>query len=162
MNIQASSTSNKNDFDFLQGKWAVKNKKLKTRLDNCTEWLEFNSELHMHKTLNGMGNIENFYATFDDAPFEGMAIRLFNPKTKLWKIYWVDTSACLMDENPVTGSFEAGIGKFYATDIFNETPILILYQWDATNRNEPIWSQAFSTDEGKTWEWNWVMNFTKI
>jgi hypothetical protein len=59
----------------------------------------------MHKTLNGLGNIENFFATFDGEAFEGMAIRLFNPKTKLWKIYWVDTSSCMMDENPVCGSF---------------------------------------------------------
>lgn len=160
-NIQPSSTSSANDFDFLQGTWNVQNRKLKTRLANCNEWDEFPSVLKMQKVLTGLGNVENYYATFNDQSFEGMAIRLFDTNTKLWKIYWVDSSNCNMDENPVIGSFENGLGKFYANDIFNGTPIVVLYQWDATNPEKPIWSQAFSQDEGATWEWNWEMFFSK-
>ena len=37
----ASATSSKNDFDFYEGKWNIHNRKLKSRLNNCTEWLEF-------------------------------------------------------------------------------------------------------------------------
>ena len=33
--IIASPTSSKHDFDFYEGKWKLRNKKLKTRLDNC-------------------------------------------------------------------------------------------------------------------------------
>ena len=78
--IQPSTTSSHDDFNFLEGKWKVHNRKLKTRLNNCTEWIEFESELHMRKTLNGFGNVENYYATFDGQAFEGMAIRLFDPQ----------------------------------------------------------------------------------
>jgi hypothetical protein len=67
-----------------------------------------------------------------------------------------------MDTEPVTGSFENGIGKFYVKDTFNDKPILILYQWNVTNPEHPIWSQASSTDNGKTWEWNWEMTLTRI
>lgn len=162
MQITASATSSQNDFDFLEGKWKVHNRKLKKRLCGNNEWNEFESEIHMHKTLNGFGNIENYYATFDNAPFEGQAVRLFNPLTRLWTIYWIDTNNCIMDEHPVSGSFERGLGKFYATDIFDGKKILVLYQWDATNAAMPIWSQACSDDDGKTWEWNWEMQLTKI
>lgn len=162
LSIKPSPTSSENDFDFLQGKWKVQNKKLKKRLENSTEWIHFESELHMKKALIGFGNIENYYASFDGIPFEGMALRLFNPSTKLWAIYWIDNTNPKMDENPVTGSFENGMGKFYATDNFNGTPIIVLYQWNATNPEHPIWSQAFSTDKGKTWEWNWEMTLSKI
>lgn len=162
LDIKPSPTSSQNDFDFLQGKWKVHNRKLKTRLTGSTEWDEFESELHMRKTLNGLGNVENYYAIFNEKPFEGMAIRLFNPQTKLWTIYWVDSNGATMDEHPVTGSFEKAIGKFFTNDIFNDKPIVVLYQWDATNPKQPIWSQAFSEDEGKTWEWNWVMKLTRI
>ena len=160
--VQPSASSSQNDFDFLEGKWKVHNRKLKTRLNNSNEWAEFESELHMRKTLAGTGNVENYFAVFDGKPFEGMAIRLFNAKTKLWTIYWVDSNGATMDEHPVTGSFENGLGKFYANDVFNEKEIVVLYQWDTANPDHPKWSQAFSTDHGKPWEWNWEMTLTRI
>jgi hypothetical protein len=157
-----SPTSSPTDFDFLQGKWKVHNRKLKVRLNNSNDWEEFESELHMEKVLNGLGNVENYYASFSGKPFEGLAVRLFNPQTRLWTIYWMDTNGMIMDQHSVTGSFENGIGKFYANDTFGGKEILVIYQWDATNPNQPIWSQAFSVDNGKTWEWNWEMRLSKI
>ncbi|MEO8515807.1 MAG: hypothetical protein ABI426_03640 [Flavobacterium sp.] len=162
LDIKPSITSSENDFDFLQGKWKVHNRMLTSRLNNSDEWIEFDSELHMKKMLKGFGNLENFYSENNCKPFEGMAIRLFNKETKLWKIYWIDSNGMTMDEKPVTGSFENKVGKFYTNDTFNEMPIVVLYQWDATNPEHPKWSQAFSNDNGKTWEWNWKMELTKI
>lgn len=162
LEIKPSATSSEKDFDFLEGKWKVQNRMLKERLNNSSEWNEFESELHLRKTINGLGNVENYYATFNDKPFEGMAVRLFNPKTKLWKVYWMDSNNGTMDENPVTGSFENGVGKFYTNDNFNDIPIIVLYQWNKTNPEHPIWSQAFSRDNGKNWEWNWEMTLTRI
>ncbi|NOT77255.1 MAG: hypothetical protein HOP08_20210 [Cyclobacteriaceae bacterium] len=116
----------------------------------------------MRKTLAGLGNFENYYATLNGKPFEGQAVRLFNPQTKLWMIYWMDSNNAKMDEHPVTGSFENGIGKFYTRDSFNGKPIIMLYQWDATDPEHPVWSQAFSDDEGATWEFNWKMILSRI
>lgn len=162
LKIEPSATSSQNDFNFLVGKWKVQNRKLKVRLNNSHAWDEFESELHMKKALNGMGNVENYYASFDGKPFEGLAVRLFNPQTRLRTIYWMDTNGMMMDQHPVTGSFERGVGKFYAHDTFDGKEILVIYQWDATNLKQPIWSQAFSLDNGKTWEWNWEMRLSKI
>lgn len=160
LTVTPSSASAQNDFDFLQGEWKVKNRKLRERLSNSTQWNEFESILHMKKT--GLGNVENYFATFNGKPFEGLAVRLFNPQTKLWTIYWMDTNSPVMDQHPVTGSFENGVGKFYATDRFTEKDIVIVYQWDTRNPEHPVWSQAFSPDNGKTWEWNWEMLLTRI
>lgn len=159
--ITASPTSSKNDFDFYQGKWKLKNKKLKTRLNNCTEWAEFESTQDMYKVLNGLGNIDNFFATFDGVPFEGMSIRLFNPKTKLWSIYWADSNEGVL-QPPVLGSFENNIAHFFTKDIFNGRNILVVFRWDVRDKENPIWSQAFSGDNGKTWEWNWYMYCSKV
>lgn len=140
LEIIPSATSSENDFNFLEGKWKVHNRMLKSRLNNSNEWTEFESELHLKKSLNGIGNVENYYATFDGKPFEGMAVRLYNPKTRLWKVYWMDSNNGTMDEVPVTGSFENGLGKFYAEDNFNGQKIRVLYQWNSTNPEHPIWS----------------------
>jgi hypothetical protein len=63
---------------------------------------------------------------------------------------------------PVTGSFENGIGRFYSKDIFNGKDILVMFLWDATDPGKPVWSQAFSDDNGKTWEWNWYMYMSRV
>lgn len=162
LQIPASANSSPADFDFLQGNWKVQNRKLKARLCECSEWLEFDARLEMRKALNNFGNIENFYCTLADQPFEGMAIRLFNEQTRLWTIYWIDSAGMCMDEHPVCGFFEAGIGKFYARDTFEGKEILVIYQWDATDPQQPIWSQAFSLDDGRSWEWNWEMRLSRV
>lgn len=159
--ITATPSSSKHDFDFFAGRWKLHNKKLKSKLNNCTEWVEFESTQEMYKVLNGIGNIDNFLATFDEQPFEGMTVRLFNPKTNLWSIYWADSDNGKLDP-PVVGSFENNIGHFFTKDIFDEKNILVVFRWDATDRDNPVWSQAFSADNGKTWEWNWFMFMSKI
>jgi len=158
LKIVASKNSSPNDFDFLVGTWRIQNRKLKTRLNNCHEWTEFEALGKCRKILLSFGNIDDFRTQLNDKPFEGMALRLFNPKTKLWNIYWADSNVVVLDVAQV-GSFADNIGKFYAKDVFGGKEIIVLYRWDKTNEDVPIWSQAFSPDNGKTWEWNWYMTF---
>ena len=160
LEIIASATSAKEDFDFFIGKWKLKNRKLKTRLNGCTEWIEFEATQEDHKALQGLANIDHFYACIDNMPFEGMTIRLFDRATQLWNIYWADSNAGKLD-TPVVGSFENKIGHFFAKDIFQGKDILVVFRWDSTDANNPVWSQAFSTDNGKKWEWNWYMYMSK-
>jgi hypothetical protein len=159
--IIPSPTSSQNDFDFFVGHWNIRNRKLKTRLNGCTEWIEFDAKQEMKKILHGSGNMDFFQTSIDGKPFEGMTLRLFNPQTRLWSIYWADSNKAILDK-PVTGSFENGIGKFYANDIFEGRDILVVFVWDATNPHRPVWSQAFSEDDGETWEWNWYMYMSRI
>jgi hypothetical protein len=151
--ITASTTSSKNDFDFFVGRWKMHNRKLKKRLENCKEWTAFESTVEDHNILNGTGNTDIYKATFDGQPFEGLTVRLFNPKTKLWSLYWVASNVGVMDP-PVVGSFENNVGHFFCKDTFNGKKIIVVFRWDVRDKHKPIWGQAFSTDNGKTWEWN--------
>jgi hypothetical protein len=54
----------------------------------------------------------------------------------------------------VVGSFEGSVGTFYCKDVFQGKPILVMFQWDKTDPNNPVWAQAFSQDKGATWEMN--------
>jgi len=161
LEVFASPTSSHTDFDFYIGKWNIKNRKLKERLNNCNEWTEFDSTDYTSHLLKGFANMNKFSATFDAEPFEGIAIRLFNPQTKLWSIYWADSNAVSFDP-PMVGSFDGNIGKLYCKDTFKDQDIIVLFHWDKTDIDNPIWSQAFSTDKGKTWEWNWYMYASRI
>lgn len=160
LNIIASSNSSPDDFDFLTGKWKIHNRKLKTRLNNCTDWFEFEALCECRKILKGFGNSDSFKTEFDGTSFEAITLRLFNPKTKLWSIYWADSNVVVLDV-PQIGSFDGDIGKFYARDVFHEQNIIVMFVWDKSNPHTPVWQQAFSADNGKTWEWNWHMTFDK-
>ncbi|WP_205701607.1 hypothetical protein [Hymenobacter rigui] len=95
LQVIPSPTSSEHDFDFYQGKWRLHNRRLKTRLNQCKEWDEFESTQEMYKVLNGLCNVDNYLATFAGQPFEGLSLRLFNPHTRLWSIYWADsTESC--------------------------------------------------------------------
>jgi len=151
--IAASPTSSVHDFDFLVGDWTLSNRKLKSRLTHSTEWIAFESRVEMHQILGGVGNIDKYTDSASGQPYEGVALRLFDTKTKLWRIYWADSNSGALDP-PVVGSFESGIGHFFARDTYKGQSIIVVFRWDARNPRRPIWSQAFSTDDGKTWEWN--------
>ncbi len=158
--ITPSASSSQHDFDFMQGSWQVHNRKLISRLNNCTEWTEFPATQELCKILLGMGNRDTFITTFEGKPFEGMTIRLFNPATRLWSIYWADSNRVTTDP-PVAGSFHEGIGHFFTKDTYNGQEIIVRFKWDATNPELPVWSEAFSADKGETWEWNWYMYFNR-
>ena len=151
--IKASPTSSSKDFDYLIGSWKLKNRKLKSRLTNSAEWIDYESKVEMYQILDGNGNIDKYTDTATGKPYEGVALRLFNTKTKLWSIYWADSNSGTLDP-PVVGSFENKIGHFFCKDTFNGKNIIVVFRWDIRNPNLPVWSQAFSADTGKTWEWN--------
>jgi hypothetical protein len=158
LNITASSTSSLNDFDFLVGKWKMYHRRLNKRLENCKDWTEFTSTDENHKILNGTADYDTYYTTempgMEGKPFEGVTLRLFNPQTKLWSLYWVASNRGVLDP-PMVGSFENNVGHFFAKDTYNGKDIIVMFRWDARNKNKPVWSQAFSADNGNTWEWNW-------
>ncbi len=155
--IKPSASSSSKDFDFMDGNWEQTNHKLKDRLVNSKEWIDFPAKLSFNKILNGIGNTDHFYATIGGKSFEGFTLRLFNPQTRLWSIYWAASGAGVL-EPEVVGSFNGNIGTFYGRDTEKGKNIIVQYKWDKTNPKDLKWSQAFSADEGKTWEWNWYMH----
>jgi len=156
LEITPSAESSNHDFDFYEGSWGIRNRKLKDRLCNSDEWIEFNAKQDMQIILLGLGNTDNFITEFDGEPVEGRTIRGFNPKTKLWSMYWIDSASTVL-QPPTVGSFENGIGKFYCKDQFQGKEIIVEFLWDKTDPENPIWSQAFSIDRGESWETNWYM-----
>jgi hypothetical protein len=156
--IKASLTSSPNDFDFLVGKWKMHHRRLNKRLENCKEWTEFESMDSNYKILSGTADMDIYSTTqmpgLEGKLFEGVTLRLFDPKTRLWRLYWAASNVGVLDP-PVVGSFENNVGHFFAKDTFNGKNIIMVFRWDVRDKDHPIWSQAFSPDNGKTWEWNW-------
>ena len=158
--ITASESSSKHDFDFLVGGWKIRNRKLKEPLAGRDEWDEFDATQNLRQILQGFGDFDIFSTEFDGKPFEGFTLRLFDPQTRLWTIYWADSNAVRLDGGKV-GSFDGDIGEFFARDVFAGKNIIVKFHWDKRNPEAPVWSAAFSVDEGQTWEWNWYAYFAR-
>ena len=50
-----------------------------------------------------------------------------------------------------------GVGPFFDREEYNGRTILVRFTWTHSGGSSCRWEQAFSPDEGKTWEVNWTM-----
>jgi hypothetical protein len=165
------------DFDFIYGKWKMPNHRLKKRLAGSHEWADFITCDEGSPLPGGIGNIDYWKASYWK-DFVGVTLRTYDPKTGLWRIYWVDNTfseGVLLP--PVIGKFEGNVGIFEGRDTSNGVPVTVRFTWTVdpkglqagekweqalnpqASRVVAKWEQAFSTDGGKTWETNWYNEF---
>ncbi|TYT26462.1 DUF1579 domain-containing protein [Luteimonas viscosa] len=149
------------DFDFAVGDWRVKHRRLRERLAGCTEWVEFDGQMSTRKVLGGYGNVEDNVLHLPEGTYRALALRSFDSRERQWAIWWLDGRAPGRIDVPVVGTFENGVGTFFADDTFDGVPIRIRFHWFATDPARPRWEQAFSSDGGATWETNWTMDFVR-
>lgn len=149
------------DFDFVMGDWTVEHRRLKERLAQCDEWIEFDGAMSTCKILGGFGNLEDNILRFPDGEVRAVALRSYDPLTKTWAIWWLDGRFPGRLDIPVVGGFQEGVGTFFAKDTLAGMPITVRFIWRRANSDELHWEQAFSADEGITWETNWTMHFRR-
>jgi len=148
------------DFDFLQGRWLIHHKKLAERLVSCQTWHEFRTPAANQLILGGLGNIDHIRTESGDF-YEGASLRLFDKAARLWRIYWMDTNGATLFP-PVEGSFSDTVGLFRGRDEHKGVPVLVEFRWDKADPEAPTWQQSFSADDGRTWEVNWYMHFSRV
>lgn len=146
-------------FSFLAGHWRVDHKKLKAPLTGKQEWIEFKGTATFFTLLDGIVSVEELRDA-KGAPF-GSAMRTFDIKRRVWLDAWVSASSGVL-QSPIEGRFEGDVGTFIALDSFEGKTIFARGIWRRISKNEVTWEQATSTDDGKTWEDNWLMRFERI
>ncbi|WP_106640372.1 DUF1579 domain-containing protein [Allosphingosinicella vermicomposti] len=149
------------DFDFQQGRWRVKHRRLKARLAGCTEWEEFEGTSEQRPLLGGNGNVEDNLLHLPGGDYRAVALPSFDSASGTWAIWWLDARQPHQLDVPVIGRFEDGVGSFFAEDMHEGRPVRLRFQWHTANPQAPRWEQALSDDGGATWETNWVMDFTR-
>ena len=148
------------DFDFLLGRWNVRNRRLARRLAGSDEWDEFESLAAMRPLPGGLGS-EDVFCTDYAGGFVAMSFRFFDPDTGRWTIYWTDSRRAGALAQPVSGSFTGDVGIFEGEDTFDGIPVLVRFVWSRVTTPTPRWEQALSADGGVTWETNWIMDFRR-
>ena len=151
------------DFDFLTGTWHVRHRRLRSRLTGCTDWDEFESAFVARTHMSGLVSIdEGPLVGVDGTSYRGMTVRTYDVAAREWVLHWFDSRYLAMDATPVRGRFVDGVGDFLAEDHHDGKPIIVRYRWTVLGDDKATWEQAFSTDDGRSWETNWEMEETRV
>jgi hypothetical protein len=161
MDDQRREQDGRADFDFYVGTWKIHNRRLRERLKGSTDWEEFEGISVARKVLGGLGNVDETSFERDSGRLEGMTVRLFDPASQEWRLYWSSSTQTVLDL-PMIGRFKNGRGEFFAHEPFEGRYIFSRFIWSEITATTCRWEQAFSADGGATWETNWIMESVRI
>lgn len=147
------------DFDFFLGDWHVRHQRLRARLAGCDNWDAFDGTCRVRPLLGGAGNVDDNVLDLPDGAYRAATLRSCDPATGLWSIWWLDGRWPHRLDTPMVGRFVDGVGTFLADDMLDGRPIRVRFLWHAGIA--PRWEQAFSVDDGGSWETNWTMDFVR-
>ncbi|MEV6521850.1 hypothetical protein AB0M43_07930 [Longispora sp. NPDC051575] len=157
----------RHDFDFYHGEWRTVGRKLVDVKDRaCTEWVEFEGTGDCRPILGGLGNVDTLTVPAQPPGGEttfGATLRLFDPATGIWRIWWMSSRLPGVLDTPVAGRFDGPRGIFEGPDEFDGVPVLVRYEWDNHGDGRADWAQRFSWDDGATWDdVNFTFSHTRI
>lgn len=161
---QSMVDSGIHDFDFLLVPYTIQNRRRTNAMypDRDGVWEEFVAHHTAGNYLDGKVIIDHFEGTFPDGEVrKGMTIRAYDETNKTWSLVWLDNHNG-PDFRPLVGRFENGIGTFFQViETSSGQPLHVRFTWDQITEEQARWQQAFSFDEGKGWDTNWIMAFTR-
>lgn len=147
-------TGKPGDFDFLNGRWTIRNRRLKDG-----QWDTFDGEATVHGLLGGVASVEELRIPARN--FSGMGLRLLDVERRLWADYWVNAKGGVLTPPPSWGSFVDGVGLWDSDEDDGGQPIVVRGAWDRITPASCRWYQAVSRDGGRRWEENWVMEWKR-
>lgn len=150
------------DFDFLLGVWKCRHRHLVRRPGNCHEWIEFDGTCAARKVLGGFGNVDESDVAFPGDRHRRMTIRLYDWDSDRWTIQHYDSRRPGRALRPVAGRFAKGVGIFSGDDDRRGRTMRVRIVWSHITPNSARWEQAFSRDEGDSWEVSWTTDFTRL
>jgi hypothetical protein len=147
-------------FAFQTGLWQVAHRKLRHRLESSHDWIEFNGTCRAWELLEGAGNVDDHVLHDPAGTYHAATVRCLAPAADIWSIWWFDGSA--PQPGPaVRGRFQDGIGTFLGNDTWKGESIRVRFIWSQISQSHALWEQAFSNDDGSSWESNWTMEFNR-
>jgi hypothetical protein len=158
--VAAPHLTGLHDFDFEVGEWRVHHRV--RRPTDSQQWLEFDGTCSTRSLMDGRANVEDHLFNKPTGVTRGVGLRAYDPKTAQWAIWWIDGRDPFGAlDPPVIGRFDNGVGTFYSDGKLDGKPTRTRFIWSHITPTSAHWEQAYSSDAGKTWETNWIMEFRR-
>jgi hypothetical protein len=146
------------DFDFLIGNWSVKHRRLCMRGVGSSDWEDYSGTAETRAVLGGLCNVEEH--RIEGSTASGVAVRCFDKASQRWAIYWISERDGTL-QPPIYGGFRGDEGVFEGVDTDCGKLVQVRFDWRRLSPDTARWEQAFSYDQGRTWETNWIMQFER-
>jgi hypothetical protein len=141
------------DFAFLAGEWRIANRRKRDG-----KWDEFPGEATVHALLGGLASIEELRIPARD--FFGMGVRVYHLKEKHWADHWTSAGNMVVND-PLFGTFVNGDGVFVNEEKDGDVTVTYRSLWNRITPTGCRWTQATSRDGGATWDYDWMMDWTR-
>ncbi len=149
------------DFDFEFGEWNAKLRRRLRPLTGSTEWVEYQGTSVVRRVWDGKANLGELDVSGTAGRIVGLSLRLYDPAARQWRISWANSADGQLGP-PMIGGFQNGRGEFYNQEMFNGRAIFVRFIFSDIRPDSFRLEQAFSDDGGKTWEPNWISEFTRV
>jgi hypothetical protein len=160
-NATESADEGAHGFDFLFGTWKTHYMRLRHPLSGDQEWYACDGTSVIRPFWAGSADLEDGDLRCPTQYIRSVTLRLYDASTQRWYLYWGTQAHGLAPGLPQIGRFNSnGTGDFLAPDVFDGKPIVVRYRWLVRNGN-PRFEEAFSPDNGKTWETVWTTDYTR-
>ena len=117
--------------------------------------MEYWGTTEVRKVWNGRANLVELDVKGPAGHIEALSLRLYNPQSHKWSLNFASSAGGSMSP-PTIGAFKDGRGEFYDQETFNGRAILVRFVISDIKPDFCRFEQAFSEDDGKTWEVNWI------
>lgn len=156
-----AASDRQRDFDFEFGSWKTEVRRLAKPLSGSQEWIVYRGTTVVRPLLDGRANLAELAIEGPAGRIDGVSLRLYEPATAQWSLNY----ASLRDGQltaPVVGTFRGGRGEFFGNDTVGGRPVRVRFVISDITRDSARFEQAFSADDGATWEINWVATDTRV
>ncbi len=149
------------DFDFEFGAWTTHIRRLLHPLTGSTEWVDLDGSSVVRRVWQGRANLGELEVAGGGTRLEGMSLRVYDPVARHWNIHWTNANDGLVGP-AMQGGFANGRGLFYDHEQLGERTIVVRFIFSDITATTFRLEQAFSPDEGRTWEANWIATFRRV
>ena len=159
-NGATSQVDHQHDFDWEIGDWKVHLRRLLHPLTGSKSWVEFEGTAHVRKVWIGRANLLELELNNPAGHIEGLSLRLYNPQSERWSVYFATSDDGTLG-TPMVGQFQNGRGEFSDRELFHGRMIDLHFVFSDVTEKSFHGEQSFSPDGGKSWETNWIEDFTR-
>ena len=149
------------EFDFEFGTWKTHVSLLKQPLTGSKNWAEYDGVTIVSKVWGGQANLVELDMKNASSHVKLASFRLYNPATHQWGLYVANSRFGTIGV-PTVGGFANGRGVFYDKETLDGKPIMVRFVITPRSADAIHFEQAFSADDGKTWETNWIADDTRV
>jgi len=149
------------DFDFDLGIWKTHTSRLDRPLTGSTTWSEMDGYTVVRKLWDGRANLAELESDGPKGHLSLISLRLYDPRARQWRLYFATADVGVLSV-PMVGEFKDGRGEFTDQERVGDRTIWVRFTFTSISPDSARSEQAFSDDGGKTWETNWVNQYTRV